>query len=730
MEETEAKSAMRWNELPGRQFGPYEILEEVGRGGTSRVYRAFDHDRNREVAFKIIPNDAEDRVAFIQRFIRETEIVRKLNHLNIVPIYDAGETDEFVYQAMKFVQGATLRHRAAQRMSMQEAAQYMVQAANALHHAHLQGIVHRDVKPSNMLLPSDDPALLLLTDFGTAKILGARGPTKTGATIGTPEYMSPEQAEGREVDQRSDIYSLGCTLYEALAGRPPFIGATPVSVLYQQVHAQPTYIRSYNNSVPRELWNVLRICLAKRPEDRYPSAERLAEDLLPFAEGLIQPTPAPWRAPATGRLQFDPQDRPTNRTLRAQPSRPFDGGPQATPQVTPLPAPFTPSAAPITPSQISPQFERGPSSQPGFGPRPPRTTLRLPEEMGMPLSDPAPRGASASGAGRGPLSASGPLGSSPYAPLRAPSSQPGAPPSGPGGAFGSWSAPSGPSRGPNSTPRPGVPSVPRSGINSGPLRAPVSGADWPAAGATPAGYRGPNSGPLRSPVSGPYRSAQSGPVRGTRSGYDARVGVASAPRPGAGRRAAPPTTPLRSRPSKGMLMAGVGAFLLLAGAMALGAAGLGMLPGQGTVARPTATLSPTATPSPTATATTAPPTATATPNAQKILDQQAAAAFRGLTIAPFSDLSCTVSNQTTHYSTSQPVFVNLCTANKSMPGPVTVVIRSNGAVVRTLFYKQYFSSSSSYSQGHTLAPGSYDMLITVTINGKTATAKDIPFTVG
>ena len=376
---------MRWNELPGLRFGPYEIIQEVGRGGTSRVFRAFNHDQLSEVAFKVIPNDADDRVAFIQRFIRETEIVRKLNHPNIVPIFDAGETDEFVFQAMRLVTGITLRQRAAQRMSAQHAAQYIIQAAKALHHAHLKGIVHRDVKPSNMLLPDDNPALLLLTDFGTAKILGARGPTKTGATIGTPEYMSPEQAEGREVDQRSDIYSLGCTLYEALAGRPPFIGATPVSVLYQHVHAQPTYIRSYNGSVPRELWNVLRTCLAKRPEDRYGSAERLAEELLPFAEGLIQPTPAPWGAPTTGRLLPDPQDRPTNRTLRAQTSGPFDGGAQATPQATPLPAPFTPSASPIMPGQSSARLERGPQSQPNFGPRPPRTTLRLPEETGSGL---------------------------------------------------------------------------------------------------------------------------------------------------------------------------------------------------------------------------------------------------------------------------------------------------------------------------------------------------------
>ncbi len=722
---------MRWNDLPGRRFGPYEILEEVGHGGTSRVYRAYDHNQSREVAFKIIPNDADDRVAFIQRFIRETEIVFKLSHPNIVPIYDAGETDEFVYQAMRFVKGVTLRRRAAHRMNAQEAAQYMIQAANALHHAHLQGIIHRDVKPSNMLLPDDDPTRLLLTDFGTAKILGARGPTKTGATIGTPEYMSPEQAEGREVDQRSDIYSLGCTLYEALAGRPPFVGATPVSVLYQQVHAQPTYIRSYNSAVPRELWNVLRMCLAKRPEDRYGSAERLAEDLYPFAEGLIQPTPAPWRAPATGRLPLDPQERPTNRTLRAQPSNPFDGGPQATPQVTPLPAPYTPSAAPIIPNQPSQQAERMPGGQFDFGPRPARVTRRLSEEPGSgALNWPASAAPDAPPAGRGPASVSGPLGAGLQTPLRAPGSQPG-PLSGLGNsAYGARSAPSGPARGPVSVPRPG--------LASGPLPPGNEGAGWGVVGALPpVSYLGPNSGPLRSaqnsgsyraPNSGSYRGAPSGAMREPGSGYGARAGTMSGPYRDAGKL----TRPLRPGPRWDMLLAGLVALLLLGGATALGAAGMGMLPGQVVAgptvkASPTATLAPTATPSPTA--TPAQPTATATPNAQQTLDRQAAAAFQGITLAPFSDLSCSVSNQATSYSSNQPVFVNLCTAGGSMPGPVTVVARSNGVVVLTLYNRQYLSSGSSYSQGHTLAPGSYDMLITLTINGKTATAKDIRFTV-
>jgi hypothetical protein len=218
-------------------------------------------------------------------------------------------------------------------------------------------------------------------------------------------------------------------------------------------------------------------------------------------------------------------------------------------------------------------------------------------------------------------------------------------------------------------------------------------------------------------------------MRAPNSGYGSRVGVASSPRPGAGRHGAQVTTPLRRGPSWGTLAAGIAALLLLGGAMALGAAGMGLLPGLAVAARPTATVAPTATLIPTATMTPPSPTATGTPTAQQLRDRQAAAAFKGLTIAPFSDLACSISNQSTSYTTSQPVFVNLCIASKSPPGPVSVVVRSHGKVVRTIYNRQYMSANSSYSQGHTLAPGDYDMLITVTINGKSATAKDIPFTV-
>src|SRR5262245_17810366 len=197
---------MGWNELIGHTLEHYEILAELGRGGSSRVYKAFDTRDQRDVAIKVIPNDAEDRQLFVHRFAREVEAVQKLHHHNIVAVFDSGENEELVYLVMQCVTGGTLRRRLKDQMPMRDAIAYIIQMAEALQHAHEQGIVHRDVKPSNMLLDVAHSEHLLLTDFGIAKIQGARQLTKSGTTIGTPEYMAPEQAEGREIDPRADIY--------------------------------------------------------------------------------------------------------------------------------------------------------------------------------------------------------------------------------------------------------------------------------------------------------------------------------------------------------------------------------------------------------------------------------------------------------------------------------------------------------------------------------------------
>ncbi|HEU5343889.1 MAG TPA: serine/threonine-protein kinase [Ktedonobacterales bacterium] len=752
---------MHRSDLIGMRVGQnhqYQILEEMGRGGAARVYRAQDHEQARYVAIKILPIESEDRQSFMQRFKREAEVIRTLNHPNIVQVYDAGETDEFVYLVLRLLEGGTLRQRIAkERLSPQEVCQYMIQIALALSHAHHLGIIHRDVKPSNMLLDTDEPGHILLTDFGTAKILNAAGLTKTGATLGTPEYMSPEQAEGREVDPRSDIYSLGCSLYEALSGRPPFVGNTPISVLFQQVHSQATNIRAYNYDVPPQLWSVLRKCLAKRADERYGTAEWLAEELRPFAEGLIQPTPPPWRTRPTRRLTMDGlSDTPSmpSRPWR-ETNRPLSAAPPLTPPGLEglgvsgaLGAPGSNAqgaglgagsgAGPgIGPIPLILEGERAPNSRPTLGPRGPKPTVRLP--------------ASREG-GTGLLSTSGPVRADERQAVSDFAAQLEAE------EYGTRAAPSGPVSGPASGPagswqtqRPASPDIPMADAFPT-MPTPITPPIAPTRAPNSQPYQGAVSGPLHERTNGPRRASTSMPLDGQMDGpswddwddadhmgYRAPPSGASS---GQGRsvsvpldvdtiRAGVDPKTLGRRPPRRRPPALVGAAalaLLLVVGVGLGMGGIKLFAKQGASDQPTPHPSATIARA-TATATIARPTATTTPNAQALLNQQAASAFRAITLAPFSDGACSSAHMTTRFSGTL-VFVNLCMAKSSIPGPITVQVRQNGAVIRTLISNLRASSGASYSQGHTLPAGSYDMYVTMQINGKKAVADDIAFTVG
>ncbi len=277
---------MGWNDLIGARLGDYLIEAEIARGGMSRVYRARNAVTGGDAAIKVMASsaDSSDSRGFSRRFEHEARAVLRLDHPNIVRVFDTDQTDEFVYIAMQLVMGGTYRSRLGKPLSIAEACSMAVQMAQALDHAHRHDIIHRDVKPANMLIDDRDPHHLLLADFGIAKIIGQKGVTKTGTAVGTPEYMAPEQAKGEEIDPRADIYGLACVLYESLAGRPPFVGPTALSICYQHVHTRPAYVRGFNPEVPRALALIIEEALAKNPNDRFPTAAAFAEALHPFIE--------------------------------------------------------------------------------------------------------------------------------------------------------------------------------------------------------------------------------------------------------------------------------------------------------------------------------------------------------------------------------------------------------------------------------------------------------------
>ncbi len=262
-------------------FGDYRLIEEVGRGGMGVVYRAEQISLGRQVAVKMILKDQLASESERQRFFAEARATARLQHTGIVPVYDVGEIDGRPYFAMQYIQGRTLQelintHSVDERQSVRVVAMI----AQAVDFAHQNGILHRDIKPSNILVDSN--GIARLTDFGLAKHTDAgESLTRTGVVLGTPSYMSPEQASGRmgNISPASDVYSLGSVLYHALTGRPPFVGKTTMDMLLQVMEQDPPNPRLLNPKIDRDLEMVLVRCLQKPPDLRYPSAAKLASDL-------------------------------------------------------------------------------------------------------------------------------------------------------------------------------------------------------------------------------------------------------------------------------------------------------------------------------------------------------------------------------------------------------------------------------------------------------------------
>jgi Tol biopolymer transport system component len=277
----------------------YVIDRELGAGGMATVYLADDVKHRRQVAVKVLNSGLAAAVG-PERFLREIEIAARLHHPHILPLYDSGEADGFLYFVMPLVEGASLRDRLdrEQQLPLDDALRITREVADALGHAHSQGIIHRDIKPENILLESGHA---VVADFGIARAISAAGGqtlTGTGMAIGTPAYMSPEQAAGgKNLDGRSDLYALGCVLYEMLAGQPPFTGPTGDSVIRQHMAAEPPDITTIRPAVPASVAAALRRALAKTPADRFPNAAA-------FPEALAAPEArrAPMRVPKRALL--------------------------------------------------------------------------------------------------------------------------------------------------------------------------------------------------------------------------------------------------------------------------------------------------------------------------------------------------------------------------------------------------------------------------------------------
>jgi ligand-binding sensor domain-containing protein/tRNA A-37 threonylcarbamoyl transferase component Bud32 len=320
------------NPYIGKRLGSYQLLEQIGQGGMATIFKAYQPSMDRYVAVKILPAHFTEDESFVARFTQEARTLAHLEHPHILPVHDYGEQEGITYLVMRYVDAGTLKDLIVQRGPLEpdETARILGQVCRALGYAHSQGIVHRDVKPTNVLI--DERGDAFLTDFGIAKLVaGTAQFTATGAVVGTPAYMSPEQGMGQPLDHRCDIYALGVMLYEIVTGRVPFDAETPLAILMQHVNAPLPPPRQIKPSVPEAVERVILKAMAKLPADRFQSAEEMGETLHRAVAGLPteialppQPVPGPTavvQQPVAAPAEPPPSYKPVDKTRVAVPAR-------------------------------------------------------------------------------------------------------------------------------------------------------------------------------------------------------------------------------------------------------------------------------------------------------------------------------------------------------------------------------------------------------------------------
>ncbi len=270
------------NVQEGSTLGPYRVMERIGRGGMASVYRGYHPALDRFVAIKVLPDFFADDPDYRERFQQEARSVARLKHPNILEIFDYGYDDGTAYLVLELIGGGTLGDRLGKPVELREVVRLLEPLGSALDYAHAQGILHRDIKPSNILIQENGTPVL--ADFGLAKIAGSMHRlTGSGIVMGTPEYMSPEQAADEFVGPAADLYSLAVVAYEMLTGRVPFLGDTPAAVLLSHVTKAMPATRELKGELSAHIEDVLRRALSKQPEERYPSAAAMVAALKPAA---------------------------------------------------------------------------------------------------------------------------------------------------------------------------------------------------------------------------------------------------------------------------------------------------------------------------------------------------------------------------------------------------------------------------------------------------------------
>ncbi len=265
-------------DLIGANLGPYRVLEQIGRGGMATVYKAYHPATDRAVAIKVLPEQLADDPNFLARFEREARVVASLQHVHILPVFDYGQERGVTYLVMPYITGGTLKEYLQDHsLTLDEIVRLFSQIAEAVDYAHRRGVIHRDLKPGNVLL--DESSNALLSDFGLTRMAQSSSSLTGTGVIGTPAYMSPEQGQGLPTDTRSDIYSLGIMLYEFIVGDVPFSADTPVAIIFKHISQPLPLPRTSRPDTPDVVEAVILRALAKSPEDRFQSAADMAKAL-------------------------------------------------------------------------------------------------------------------------------------------------------------------------------------------------------------------------------------------------------------------------------------------------------------------------------------------------------------------------------------------------------------------------------------------------------------------